>query len=172
MRRRLLWTSLALLVSALALTAHGRLRSARARAAEARERLVRSEDLLARIDGLSQRPQRASREEIAVSELTRRIEAAARAASIGAESLYRIEPEPARRTADGPYLEKPTRVELRGIGLAPLLDFLETLGGEPGELTVTSLRLQAPHSERLGDTWDVEATLTYLIYSPRDPRDP
>lgn len=95
----------------------------------------------------------------ALASSSRPSEGSSGAASIGAESLYRIEPEPARRTGEGPYLEK------------PLVDLLETLAGEPGELTVTSLRLQAPHSERLGQTWDVEATLTYLIYSPRDLRD-
>jgi len=127
-------------------------------------------DAASRIEQLRRRPAVAGSREVQATELSRRIEASARAAEMPDGALDQIEPQPPRRVGDTPYRQTPTRVRLRGVTLQQLFTFLHALAAEdasgPG-LRLEALRLSAPRGEEAGDRWTAEATLTYLVYDPK-----
>lgn len=128
--------------------------------------------LAQQIQSLRQRPSIAGSEQLQTTELARRIEQAARAAGIDvAASLVRIVPETPQRIGEGPYLQAPTSVTLRGLSLQQVLSVLHQLSSTDAALSTRDLRLSAPREgsdEASGavERWDVELTICYLIYSP------
>jgi HPt (histidine-containing phosphotransfer) domain-containing protein len=121
-----------------------------------------------RIHTLRQRPSLAGLEQLQSTELSRRIEQATRSANIDpARSLLRIVPESPRRLGDSPYKEAPTQVSLRQVTMQQLIGFLYTLTPSDSGLQARSLRLSVPRQTDSSDDWEVEATITYLIYSPQ-----
>ena len=105
------------------------------------------------------------------ADVSRRIEAAAEVAELPEDSIERIEPGLPRRLGDGPFLERPTTVELRGVALDQLFTFLHALAAEEGApLGLKTLRLAAPPGAAGPvDEWNVESTLTQTTYAPKDP---
>jgi hypothetical protein len=92
-------------------------------------------------------------------------EAAQKAGLHGQDWLEGIYPESARPLPDSPYKRKPTMLSLRGVSLEQLSTFLYHLTDGSG-LSVYDLQLMAPRGDSVGDLWNVETTVTYLIYSP------
>ena len=121
-----------------------------------------------RIQSLERSPKRASARDLRLTDLTRAIEEAGAVAGIPSASLERIEPEPPRRVQDTPYLEKRTQIEIAKADLPAVLRFLSELSKRPEGLAADTVRLRAPHDEKLGTEWTLEATLTRLIYRPQE----
>jgi hypothetical protein len=153
-------------------------------AGRAAEDLAACRQLADHVTALSRQPLLAGTREWAPTELTRRIERAARDARMDPSCLVRISPEDARKVGggDGSYREQPTQLQLRQVSVPQLATFLhvltatggdESAGGGGGGLRVSALRLSAPRGREgetaAGDLWSVEATLTYLIYDPSGP---
>ena len=128
-------------------------------------------ELAAQIKASDQEPQRVQAGALAHTDLTRRIERAAGAANIGSEALTRIDAAPPRRLAKLPYEERPTRVSLDAVSLPQLVEFLYGLSAQTHDLWVKDLRLRAPRGEEIGDRWQAETTISYLIYTPPDTPD-
>ena len=99
--------------------------------------------------------------------MSRRIEQAARAADFAEGSILRIEPEPARRIEETNYREVPTLLQLRHVTLQQMFTFLHALSSESSGLGVRDIVLSAPRGEETGDRWTIEATLTYIVFSPK-----
>lgn len=107
---------------------------------------------------------------IGVTDLIQTIETSARTCGIDpVRQFVRIEPLPIQQITDQPYAIRATRIELRQLQLQPLLRWLEHLREEPRLLIARELRLQAPHDDILGKTWNVELVLQRLVYQSVEP---
>lgn len=135
-----------------------------AEAALQSERIV--EELSHKIALLKDKPKKAMTLEVAITELSSRIESLAQTGGISKESLVLIQPEAARETQGSQYLEKPTRVEFEKVDLPKLVHFLTSVSEGNGDLYCDSLRIKAPPGDPLGSTWDAEFTLSYLVLKP------
>lgn len=100
-------------------------------------------------------------------DLSRRIEAAARAADLPKDRV--VEPGPPRRLGDGPFMEHPTGVQLRGVDLRQLFTFLHALASADARVGIKNIRLTIAPGDASTDRWNVDGTLTQTIYSPKDP---
>jgi len=75
------------------------------------------------------------------------------------------DPLPPMRIPQSPYKRLATRLRFEALPLKGLVQFAFHLTHADPALSVSSLRLNAPRG-RDDDTWDVDLTLSYLIYSP------
>jgi hypothetical protein len=145
------------------------LSASRQAAADAASDLCACRNAAARIDRLRGRPAVAGSRDVHMTELSRRIEEAAREAGMRDGGLDQIEPEPPRQVGESPYRQTSTRVRLQHATLQQLFTFLHALAADetsgPG-LRLQTLRLSTSRGEETGDTWTAEATLTYLVYDP------
>ena len=137
----------------------------RDQARHAARQLAACRALAQQIDALRDQPAVASSEAIGVQELGQRLADAARKANLGDRRPRSVRPQSARRVGDSPYLRKPTDLALRGLSLQQTAAFLHHLTAA-SKLTVQDLRLRTPHGNINADTWNAEATLTYLVYEP------
>ena len=96
-------------------------------------------------------------------ELTRRIAHAAVDAHLPARVLDRIENDPPRHAADGAYLEKPTRIVLRGVTLRQLVTLLHAVGRPAEGVRVERIHLSAPSESPESQAWSAEATLLQIL---------
>lgn len=145
---------------------YGRMAAARNADSLSRDSLNHCTRLAGQIRELSSQQAVATAQEPQAVMLAEAVESAARAVNLPAQSLVGIRPEPARRLAEGPYKEKPTRLELRGLELGQLIGLLNTLGDSQPGLRVRSLRLYEPRSGSNPDLWDADVELTALVYDP------
>ncbi|MEM9109982.1 MAG: hypothetical protein AAGC72_08150 [Planctomycetota bacterium] len=106
-------------------------------------------------------------------QLAQRIEGSAINAGISPEQIIRIWPQEPRRLEDTVYKDKATLVVLREVGLDQSTQMLHEMASGPGGVSVKSIRLTAPREQatasdpsRPSDTWNIEATVGYLIYAP------
>lgn len=140
--------------------------SQKSEAAYARDEVEACRAIAAQIEALSKAPKLASAEIVKSQRITEQINDAARAAGIDpADALDTVRPEDARPVGDTDYQRKPTRFSLRGVTLQQTALLLHRLTDDT-TLTVSDLRLRTPHSEAASDRWNVEATVSYLIYAP------
>ena len=167
-RSLILWGSLAAMLMALSVWHYFGLINAKKMAVQTVEDLVACRHLASRIQSLSQQPVRAGTQEFRFKELISQIEKAAQTAVISPDSLVRIWPEPARRIGDTPYQQKPTQILLRQVSLEQVVKLLHSLAFSDLGLRVDAIRLTSPRGEETGNTWTVEATLTYHIYVPKN----
>ncbi len=107
----------------------------------------------------------ASNEQTGIQSLGRHIQIASQQASLPGTALQGIYPQSSRRLADSAYMIKPTVLSLRRLSLGQLTVFLYHLTAESG-LRVRDLRLRSPRNGSNDEVWDVDATVTYLIYAP------
>lgn len=172
---RLLLACVAAALVTLAAWGYHRMTAARDAAAESTRALADCERLANRIKTLRAAPAAAAEREPGSDELARQVERAAEAARLPARAVVRIDPEPPRRLPGTPYREAPTQVRLRRVTMRQLFTFLHALcGGEGADvaarggagLGVRSVRLTAPRGLESGGAWDVESTLSYLVYDP------
>jgi hypothetical protein len=159
---------------------------------EAREAVAREAETLRDVEGLAlkiaeyrQAPQAVSDRELESTLLARLIEHSADRAGVPRRALDRIWPQPPRRVGDTPYQRAATQLLLRDVTLPQAAAFLSGLATATTPLSVDSLRLSAPRSEREtsggsggrktsrgsggggGDeTWTLEATVSHLHYQP------
>ncbi|MEM8670549.1 MAG: hypothetical protein AAGG48_23690 [Planctomycetota bacterium] len=106
-------------------------------------------------------------------ELNRKISSWAKQSGIPADSLVRIDPRPPNRVGDTVYLEQVTELEILGSQLPKLVELSQIAEQAEDGLKVSSMRLSLPRSdpsEQDVEIWNVELTLTYLIYSPTSKR--
>ena len=169
--RLVLAATAAALVLAM-LWGYRRLSDSRDAAIAAAAELAECQALSGRIESLRHRPAVADVREARATDVSRRVEQAARDAEFAEGSLERIEPEPPRRVGDTAYKEVPTQLRLRRVTLRQVFAFLHAVGNDgPGgpPLRLKSVRLSAPRGEEATDLWAVEATLVYLVYDPKAP---
>jgi hypothetical protein len=108
------------------------------------------------------------------TEVTRRVESAAKSAGLPAGAIERIEPAPVRplenATGGGRGAsEKPTTVQLRGVSLRQALTFFHVVAGAGrSSLRLSQVRLTAAPADDANDRWAVESTLTYPMRSDAD----
>lgn len=129
--------------------------------------LANCRQLAKQIKAIQDQPTRANEEEMLTQELAKRIESASKKADLPLSQLVRITPSRAMRIGETVYMQKPTRIDLRSVGLSELVVFLHELSTGPNAFLVHSLRLSPPHEAEQSELWNTEITLTYLIYSPR-----
>lgn len=169
-RRMTIWlVVLSLLLVTVIFHMWTRYQTAYGRALQAKEDLAASEYAIQRIQAIQDRPALASDREQLEAETTGRIEQAATEAGIRQESLAHINPQRPQRIGDSVYKHKPTQVLLRKVTLDQTVKMMHAFGGEDG-LQPVSLRLSSPRRDDTGPLWDVELTLTYLIYAPPETK--
>ena len=120
----------------------------------------------ARICQCRQSPAMAAEQERQTAATNGPIESAAKAAGVPLERIVRISHEPPRWLGDTPYKEKPTQVIMKGVTLRQFFALAGALANGPEPLALASVRLAAPGADDTGDLWNVELTLTYLIFDP------
>ncbi len=98
-------------------------------------------------------------------DLRSRIAAAARSAGMRPASVGSIEEQPARRAGQSAYQARPTRVLLREVSLKEVITFLYALT-DSTPLTLDDIRLSAPNEADAGPHWNVQATLSTVVYTP------
>ena len=168
-RQSLLVGVMLLMLGIAAVWSCGRTREQRDIAALAAADLTTCRSLAAAIDRLREQPAVASSGALGVQEMAMLVERASKQARLTADALEGIFPQAEQRLGNSAYLEKPTLLAIRRVTLEQLVRLLHTLTNETG-LTVQSLRVRTPTQAEEADgrrLWDVEATVSYLIYSPR-----
>ena len=140
----------------------------RARRAEQQHREVI--ELAGQIQSLSQQESVAVTHTGEAQSLSGLIETTASECDIPAKQIVSINAQDARRVGQSPYYRLPTRITLEQIELPKLVALLEKLS-QADLLRIEDCRLFAPHGEVVGQTWNAEFTIAYLIYDPsQDPR--
>lgn len=145
---------------------HGRLGHARTAATAAAADLAACQQLGSSIRRLAG-PAQADANRPHLNELARQIEHATREAQINPDSLISISHDPANRVGDTPYERKSTHVLFRQVTLRQMVTFMRTVTAQSNGPRATRIRLFAPDEQDTQDQWTSEATLTYLIWSPR-----
>lgn len=138
--------------------------------------LTKSLSLAAPIKKLREKPDQASLESHSERALARAIEQSASEAGITQEHITRIEPQTPRRAGDTSYMEHATIIGLEGVTLpqlAHLATNLRQLDASLGQLHVTTIRVDTPYQQpvegQAPESWNLEFTLTYFVYSPKNP---
>lgn len=134
-------------------------------AARAEQQANEVQELARAIQQLSDRPTLAIVSTQDIRQLGGMIEQAAEAADIDRSHIGSIAAQDPRRVGQTPYYRVPTRVGIDDVQLGPLLDLLTRLTAN-GQTRIEELRFSAPHGEIVGNTWNAEFTLAYLIYDP------
>jgi hypothetical protein len=170
-RNLITMSSLIVLLIAALVWSYGRLSDAHGLAQRSAEDLARCAQFTKKIQQLQAKPAVARDVELQTGEFASRLETAARGAGITLDQIVRVSPEAARRVTEGPYKEKPTRLEIRSVSLQQLVALLHPLSTGERAQNVRSIRLSQPHEADRPNVWNAEITLSYLIYSPtRDRR--
>lgn len=141
-------------------------RDAMDRAHRAADQAQEVRALADQITALTDQPTLAVTETDEVQQLSGLIEASAAGSGIEPHQIASINAQDARRVGQSPYYRLPTRVQLDGVVLTRLVDLLGRLT-EGGRIRVDDCRVAAPHGEIVGQTWNAEFTLSYLVYDPR-----
>lgn len=139
------------------------------------EDLAAAQSRSPQILALRQKPDRAARESRSQVALAKVIEESATQSGIKAAQIVSIEPQSPRRVADTQYEEYATLVRVEGATLAELAKLVVTLRGQNTgnyPLSVSSLRIAVPFQAAKStgeatEAWNIELTLTYLVYSPK-----
>lgn len=122
------------------------------------------------IETLRQRPATSTLETQSVSELSKRMEEAMKFAQLPAACLIRVDPQAARRVANTEFKQQSTSLELRGVTLKQLIQFLHKLESSQAGLQTSSLHLAAPQrpaADTSAETWTAQVVLTSFIFAPK-----
>lgn len=117
------------------------------------------------IESLKTAPLIAAEHERPNDELLAEVKDALDAAKIPLERWIGNDPAPAVRIPKSPYKRLSVRLTLDALTLRQLVQFAYQLADVNSSLHVSDLRLSVPQS-RTNDTWNVEVTVSYLIYAP------
>jgi hypothetical protein len=121
------------------------------------------------ITALRELPQLAVLEAESDETIINHIVDAAENASIKSRSIARIQPDPFVSLGESSYRIRPVRTDVNQVTLEQLISFAHRLVDEKRGLTVRDLRLSHPVRERAPsalEMWNIELTLTQLIFSP------
>ncbi len=131
--------------------------------------------LVSQIEKLRAKPDQATLETHPERALAHAIEQSAAKAGVTRDHIARIEPQTPRRAGDSSYLEHTTVVRLESVTLGQLAQLTTNLrqsDASLGQLHVTALRVDAPYQgdqpDQQAEGWNVEFTLTYFVYSPKN----
>jgi hypothetical protein len=121
------------------------------------------------------KPDRAARESRSQVALAKTIEESATRSGLKPTQVVSIEPQSPRRVADTPYEEYATLVRIEAVTLGELAKLAEAIREESSAdhpLQVSALRVAVPFqtgksTDESVEAWNVELTLTYLVYSPK-----
>lgn len=130
--------------------------------------LQRSRTLAKEISKLRSSPIIAGAADIDPTDISKRIDKAAKVALFTTDSITRISPEQPQRIADTPYRQRVTQVILRNVNLRQLLGFTTAISKLDGGMNIRSIRIVAPRSDNASsaEIWAVEITLTYIYFDP------
>jgi len=120
------------------------------------------------IQQLQSQPAIADSQALAIDTLSQIIEKSCLDANIPLQSIVRIVPQPSQRQGDSVYLEKPTQILLREVTTKQFTTLLHQLTGFSNRLQIKYLRINTPRNDTDHELWDVETTISYLIYQPRE----
>jgi acetolactate synthase small subunit len=134
-------------------------------ALEARQDLQRGRQMVQQIQELSKQPAVVREREQLQTETIALVESAARLSGLSDRSVRQYAHEKAARVGDTPYKEANTRVTLRNVTMHQLVRMIHKLM-ETTALQARSVRLSAPRQDEVGDQWNVDLVLSYLIYEP------
>ena len=122
-----------------------------------------------KIELLRTAPRLATERERPNDELTAEIRDAMAAVNIPVERWIGNDPLSPVRVPRSPYKRLSVRLLFEELSLRQLVEFSYHLIYTDRTLTIPYLRLFAPHA-RKDEMWNVDMSLTYLIYSPYDER--
>lgn len=132
--------------------------------------LVDCQNIARKIKRLRLQPAMATVEVKEESELSSKLDSLASGVGIQAGAISSIEPHTPRRIGTSNYLNRSTTVRMRGVTLQQTIQIMLGLDDGTSELKVTALQFIAPRSSTIGnstETWGVEFTVSYLLYSPK-----
>ncbi len=167
MKRVKSWLLPAILGLLLAGTVYAALRYSEAkdhanRSAEQHREVIR---LAQQIQSLSDQQSVAMTHTGEAQSLSGLVETTADQCGIRPKQIVSINAQDARRIGQSPYYRLPTRITLEQVELPQLVELLEKLS-HADLLRIEDCRLFAPHGEVVGQTWNAEFTIAYLIYEP------
>lgn len=122
------------------------------------------EQLLADIESLRAEPKTAAQQSISDHRLGRRIEVALQKANLDEDAWEGTYPQGPQSLPNSPYVRRPTVLELGGVSLLQLGNFLYHVT-EDSQFRADELRLRTPRRSASRNQWDAEITLTYLVYA-------
>lgn len=137
------------------------LRSLKSRHAAQSASLVAMQDDLSRIQQLTAAPRWADEQRKSSEELLAQIEAALNEAGVPLDRWQDSTPQPPRKLPDQDYTQISTRVFLEKVSLQGIASLGYHLVTRDPSLQITGIRLTAG---RAVSTWDIELTVSYLIY--------
>jgi hypothetical protein len=176
-KKRIMVSTIGLAMLALVGWSYGRLSESRDAATAAGEDLAACRAAVVRIEALRRRPAVAATRALGDVELSRRINDAAGVAELPDGAIVRIVPDRPQRIGDTNYQEAPTQVRLQKVTLQQLFAFLHAVtvqpseadvGGASGNLQIRTITLSAPRDDELSDRWTVDATLSNMVFSPKE----
>ena len=128
--------------------------------------------------------------EASPGEIAERVATARRAVGLSEVVIREVQPSPAVRVGTSDYLQRSTRLDLRGVTLAELAAFVAAIEDESASLVASSVHLTPPRGRTgraaepagselpndgrpaitadsgVAEQWNVELTLTQTIVSP------
>jgi len=160
---------LALATAVLPYCAYEQMESYRRSAVDSAVQWRECRRLAEQIKTLKDKPLQATASLQSKVQLAHAVEEAAKMAGISVDRIIRIDARPPRQIEKTLYKEQPTYVELQGVTLHQIIQFLYSITKNGQGMEILDLRLHAPRVERAagagGESWDVEVTLTYLIFT-------
>ena len=119
----------------------------------------------ARIQSLRTAPRLATERERPNDELIAEVHDSMTAADIPPGCWVGNDPAPTVRVPRSPYKRLTVRLLLEELNLRQLVRFAYHLNELDSAISIPRIRLFAPH-DRHGNTWNVDLSLSYLIYAP------
>jgi hypothetical protein len=125
---------------------------------------------------LRKKPDRAAQQSSSQVTLAKTIEESATRSGLKTSQVVSIEPQSPRRVGNTTYEEYATVVRVEGVTLAQLAKLaaaIRTQNASSHPLELSAIRMSVPfQSGQRGnnpeEAWNLELTLTYLVYSPKN----
>jgi hypothetical protein len=124
---------------------------------------------VARIELLRHAPHLAVERQRPNDELLAKVQEAIGDADLPTESWVGNDPQPPVRIPRSPYKRLSVRLVFEEITLRHLVQFAYHLTEADATLSIPHFRLSAPRAQS-GETWNVDMTVSYLIYAPYNDR--
>jgi hypothetical protein len=134
--------------------------------------LVECQKIARRINNLRLQPGIATREVKEEGELSSRLENLASRFGIQRDAITSIEPHSPRRIRNSNYVNRSTTVKMQNVTLQQTIQVLLGLDDGASEMKITELQFSFTASRGSStsngpESWEVDFTVSYLLYSPR-----
>ncbi len=132
--------------------------------------LVECQKIARRINKLRVQPGIATMEVKKEGELSSKLESLASDFGLPKGAITSIEPHAPLRIRSSNYDDRSTTVKMRNVTLQQTIQVMLGLDDGSSEMRITELQFIAPRNSSTSngsDTWDVDFTVSYLLYSPR-----